>query len=109
MWNTDQDLTAMRHHVTEDFEEKYNAGLKGYFAGDWPLAIEKLEEANEIMVEAAMEEGYLHDELDFSPDRKELYRTETADGPCNYLVNFMKSQGGVAPEGWAGWHPLLSK
>jgi hypothetical protein len=61
------------------------------------------------MVEAAMEEGYLHDELDDSPDRKELYRTETADGPSNYLVHFMKSQGGVAPEGWDGWHPLLSK
>ena len=109
MWSTDQDLNAMRHHVTEDFEEKFNEGMKAYFSGNWPLAIKQLDQANEIMVEAALEEGYLHDELDDSPDRKELYRTETADGPCTYLVNFMRSKGGTAPEGWAGWHPLLSK
>ena len=109
IWNTDQDLRAMRHHVTDDFESEYIAGLKAYYDGDWKYAISKLESANEIMVDAAMEEGYLHDELDDSPDRKEMYRTETADGPCVYLVNFMRSKGGVAPEGWAGWHPLLSK
>ena len=109
MWVTDQDLQAMRHHVTDDFEIEFNAGLRAYLDGDWQLAIKRLETANEIMVEAAMEEGYLHDELDDTPDRKELYRNETADGPSVYLVNFMKSYGGVAPEGWAGWHPLLSK
>jgi hypothetical protein len=109
IWTTDQDLQAMRHHVTDDFESEFNAGLKAYYAGDWPTAIQKLESANEIMVEAAMEEGYLHDEMDNTPSRKELYRKETADGPCSYLVNFMKSKGGVAPEDWDGWHPLLSK
>jgi Adenylate and Guanylate cyclase catalytic domain len=109
IWTTDQDLQAMRHHITEDFESEFNAGLKAYYAGDWTTAIRKLESANEIMVEAAMEEGYLHDEMDNTPYRKELYRKETADGPCSYLVNFMKSKGGVAPEDWDGWHPLLSK
>jgi hypothetical protein len=109
IWNTDQDLKAMRHHVTDDFEMEFNMGMKAYYDGDWPAAIKKLEHANEIMVDAAMEEGYLHDEMDDSPDRKELYRSETADGPCSYLIGFMKSKGGVAPEGWAGWHPLLSK
>lgn len=109
IWTSDQDLQAMRHHITDDFEAEFNAGLKAYYAGDWPTAIRKLESANEIMVDAAMEEGYLHDELDNTPYRKELYRKETADGPCSYLVNFMKSKGGVAPEDWDGWHPLLSK
>lgn len=109
IWNTDQDLRAMRHHVTDDFESEFNAGMKAYYAGDWPAAIRRLESANEIMVDAAMEEGYLHDEMDDTPDRKELYRNETADGPCSYLVHFMKSKGGKAPDGWAGWHPLLSK
>ena len=109
IWLSDQDLTAMRHHLTDDFEQEYNAGMKAYFDGDWPTAIQRLETANEIMVDAAMEEGYLHDELDSSPDRKEFYRIETADGPSAYLVQFMKSQGGVAPEDWDGWHPLLSK
>ena len=88
---------------------EFNAGMKAYLEGDWPMAIKRLENANEIMVDAAMDEGYLHDEQDDSPDRKELYRTETADGPSVYLVQFMKSKGGVAPEDWDGWHPLLSK
>ena len=109
IWNEDQDLKAMRHHVTDDFEQEFKAGMKDYYEGNWPSAIEKLEAANEIMVDAAMEEGYLHDEMDDSPDRKELYRTETADGPCKYLISFMKSKGGVVPKNWDGWHPLLSK
>lgn len=109
IWQTDQDLNAMRHHVTDDFESEFNAGMKAYLEGDWPMAIKRLESANEIMVDAAMDEGYLHDEQDDSPDRKEMYRAETADGPSVYLVQFMKSKGGVAPENWAGWHPLLSK
>jgi hypothetical protein len=109
IWHTDQDLNAMRHHVTDDFEMEFNAGMKAYLEGDWPMAIERLETANEIMVDAAMDEGYLHDEQDDSPDRKEMYRSETADGPSVYLVQFMKSKGGVAPSTWAGWHPLLNK
>jgi hypothetical protein len=109
IWNTDQDLKAMRHYVTDDFKMEFNTGMKAYYDGDWPAAIKKLEHANEIMVDAAMEEGYLHDEMDDSPDRKELYQSKTADGLCGYLIGFMKSKGGVAPEGWAGWHPLLSK
>jgi hypothetical protein len=109
IWDMDQDLAAMRHHVTEDFEDEWEAGMKSYLDGDWPAAIQNFERANEAMVNAAMEEGYLHDELDDAPDRKEFYRQETFDGPSVYLVSFMKSQGGVAPEGWDGWHPLLSK
>lgn len=109
IWNTDQDLQAMRHHVTDDFETEFAAGMKAYYAGDWQSAIKLLSNANEIMIEAAMEEGYLHDEMDDSPDRKELYRNFTQDGPCRYLVDFMKSKKGIAPDGWDGWHPLLSK
>jgi hypothetical protein len=109
IWFDDQDLKAMRHHLTDDFEQEFITGMKFYYEGNWPVAIQHLELANEIMVDAAMEEGYLHDEMDDTPDRKELYRTETADGPCKYLINFMKSQGGEAPPNWDGWHPLLSK
>ena len=109
IWDNDADLKAMRHHVTEDFDLEFMAGMKYYYDGDWPAAIEKFESANEIMVTAAMEEGYLHDEMDDSPDRKELYRHETYDRPSRYLINFMKSKGSKAPEDWDGWHPLLSK
>lgn len=108
IWNYDQDLKAMRHHVTDDFITNYNAGMKMYLDGDWPGAIEKLTIANEHMVDAAFDEGYLHDETDVPPDRDELTR-EFSDGPTVYLINFMKSHGGVAPPNWNGWHPLLSK
>jgi len=106
MWHMDQDLTAMRNHVTDDFINEYSVGLKAYYDGDWKLAIKKLEEANEIMVEDAMEGDDMDDGRN---DEDEDIRSETADGPCLYLINFMKSKGGEAPEGWAGWHPLLSK
>eukprot|EP00934_Nitzschia_sp_Nitz4_P000094 Nitzschia sp. Nitz4//scaffold89_size161592//92699//96967//NITZ4_002385-RA/size161592-snap-gene-0.176-mRNA-1//-1//CDS//3329559637//94//frame0 len=109
IWNTDQDLASMRQHVSVDFETEFKAGMKAYYTGNWPTAIKRFEKANEIMIEAAMEEGYLHDEMEDTEDRFELYRRETADGPCNYLINFMKSQGSEAPAGWDGWHPLLSK
>jgi hypothetical protein len=94
IWDNDADLKAMRHHIKIDFELEFLAGMKYYYDGDWPAAIEKFESANEIMVTAAMEEGYLHDEM---------------DGPSKYLINFMKSKGSKAPEDWDGWHPLLSK
>lgn len=109
IWNTDQDLKAMRHHVTDDFVSEFNDGMKAYLAGDWPAAITNFEAANEIMVDTAMEEGYLLDETDTHPERQDFLRSECADGPSHYLINFMKSHGGVAPKGWNGWHPLLSK
>jgi hypothetical protein len=111
IWNVDLDLKAMRHHVTEDFEEGFQAGMKAYYDGDWPTAIAKLERANDIMVEAAMDEGNLEqiDTINNSTEREELYRKELSDQPSKYLINFMKSKGGKAPDDWDGWHPLFSK
>jgi hypothetical protein len=108
IWDTDQDLKAMRHHITEDFIEMFNSGTKAYLSGDWPEALAKFEHANEIMIDTALEEGYLQDGIYVNLDRTEIKR-EYSDGPTNYLMNFMKSKGGVAPKGWNGWHPLLSK
>jgi len=108
IWNYDQDLKAMQHHITEDFTKCFTAGMKCYLDGDWPGAIKHLTQANDHMIDAAFDEGYLHDETDLPPDREELSR-ECSDGPTVYLINFMKSQGGVAPPNWNGWHPLLSK
>merc|ERR1712032_95860 len=102
---------AMRHHVSGDFELEFFIGMKHYYEGNWPTAIEKLEKANDIMIETAMEEGYLQNEneMDWTVEREELYRRETCDGPCRYLINFMKSKGSKAPDDWDGWHPLLTK
>ena len=109
IWDKDPDLRAMRNHISEDFEQEFNAGMKAYYDGDWDLAIKKLEEANNIMVEAAIDEEDLYYELNNSPERKELYRKTASDPPSMYLINFMKSYGGKAPDDWDGWHPLLSK
>jgi hypothetical protein len=88
-WNTDPDLRAMRQHVTDEFIKAFNGGRKAFIAGDWTDAIVKLERANEIMMETALEEGYLEDELeevqiqagDDSKGAAEALKRETGDGP----------------------------
>jgi hypothetical protein len=79
--------------------------------------MKRLERANEIMVETALEEGYLEDEFDALQLRAgddaraaaEELKFQNGDGPSQFLINFMKQHGGVAPGGWAGWHPLTRK
>ena len=119
IWNTDQDLRAMRRHVTEDFEREFNKGRDAYLSGDWKKALKYLESANEIMVENVMDQGYIQDELNELQNRildgedaraaEEELRTETGDGPSRRLISYMESEGSVAPEGWKGYHPLTSK
>jgi hypothetical protein len=117
VWETDQDLLSMRQHVSEEFLDVYNKGHKAYLQGDWEEALPLLEEANEIMVKTALEEGYLEDEFealkvgsvaDAKAAEDELKRL-SGDGPCLYLIAFMKSLGGTAPKNWEGWHPLTRK
>ena len=117
IWNTDQDLKSMRQHVTDDFLKQFRDGHKAYLSGDWPTAMRLLEQANNTMFETAVEEGYLEDEFDalqiyagqdFTKAADELKR-ENGDGPSIYLLNYMKSCGGKAPERWDGWHPLTRK
>jgi hypothetical protein len=119
IWNTDQDLTAMRQHVTEDFELEFNKGRDAYLSGDWPNALRHLDIANEIMVENVMDQGYIQDELNEIQNRildgedahaaEEELRNETGDGPSRRLIAFMESEGKFAPETWKGYRPLTSK
>ena len=119
VWNTDQDLRAMRQHVTEDFEFEFNRGRDAYLSGDWTKALKILEGANEIMVETVMNQGYIQDELNELQNRvsegddvraaENELRTETGDGPCRRLIAYMESEGGVPPESWKGYRPLTSK
>lgn len=119
VWNVDQDLTAMRQHVTEDFEKEFNKGRDAYLAGDWPKALKHLTLANEEMVETVMDQGYIQDELNELQNRildgedaraaEEELRTETGDGPSRRLITFMESEGRKAPETWKGFRPLTSK
>jgi Adenylate and Guanylate cyclase catalytic domain len=117
IWMSDPDLLAMRQHITDDFLKVFKEGHKAFLSGDWPTAIEKMELANDIMFQTAVDEGYLEDEFDALNLRAgedirraaEELKRENGDGPCMYLLNFMKSQGGVAPPQWDGWHPLIRK
>jgi hypothetical protein len=117
IWNHDQDLKAMRQHISEDFWKVFKEGHKAYIMGNWPAAIEKLERANDIMFQTAIDDGYLEEEFDalnlragsdIQKASDELKR-ENGDGPSIYLISFMKSFGGIAPPDWEGWHPLTRK
>jgi hypothetical protein len=117
IWHSDPDLIAMRQHVTNDFLKSFKEGHKAFLSGDWPLAIEKLELANDTMFQTAIDEGYLEDEFDALNLRAgddvngaaEDLKRENGDGPSMYLLSFMRSHGGVAPKDWEGWHPLVRK
>jgi hypothetical protein len=114
-WHNDSDLKAMRQHVSEEFLDQFTAGRRAYLAGNWKEAIKRLERANELMIENALEDGYLEDEFEELAMRSDHARAaeelklQNGDGPSLYLINFMKSKGGVAPAHWEGWHPLTSK
>mmetsp|Transcript_3914 Transcript_3914/g.4526 ORF Transcript_3914/g.4526 Transcript_3914/m.4526 type:complete len:705 (+) Transcript_3914:283-2397(+) len=119
IWNTDQDLTGMRQHVTEDFEEEFTKGRDAYLTGDWPEALKHLRSANKIMVENVMDQGYIQDELIEVQERildgedaraaEEELRHETEDGPSRRLISYMESEGNKVPETWKGYRPLTSK
>lgn len=117
IWQNDQDLKAMRQHITDDFLKIFKEGFKSYTAGDWPTAIQKLEKANDLFFQTAVDEGYLEEEFDALNLRvgtdirnaAEELKRENGDGPSMCLINFMKSHGGVAPKDWEGWHPLTRK
>jgi len=119
VWESDQDLRAMRQHVTEDFERKFREGSKAYLHGDWKEAIIALQEADEIMITTVLEEGY----IDYNPndidgrifdrhnsnDEVVRIRNELGDGTCKVLVAYMEKRNGICPPSWTGVRPLTSK
>ena len=120
IWDIDQDLRAMRQHVTDEFQRKFNEGVKCYLAGNWKAAIATLREADDIMITTVLEEGY----IDYKPDEEidgrifdrrntddEILRlrSELGDGACKCLVNYMERRKGIPPESWNGVRPLTSK
>jgi len=119
IWEHDQDLRAMRQHVTEDFARKFKEGKDQYLAGDWKSAIATLGQADDDMITTVLEEGYIHynpDEIDGRIfDRRNTseevtrIRAELGDGACKCLVGYMERRGGVPPDDWNGVRPLTSK
>jgi hypothetical protein len=119
VWDSDQDLRAMRQHVTEEFERKFKEGVKAYLHGDWKDAIQCLQEADDIMITTVLEEGY----IDYNPDEIDgrifdrrntnediqRIRHDLGDGTCKVLVAYMEKRNGIAPPYWKGVRPLTSK
>lgn len=121
-WNTDQDLIAMRKHISIEFLGVFNAGRNQYLAGNWKEAIRLLKRSNDIMMRNSLEEGQVEDLhlsqvngllhlLDVDETNEEIRRMsrEYGDGPSRRLVSFMEKAGGVAPDNWDGYRPLTSK
>lgn len=119
IWENDQDLRAMRQHVTEEFARKFKEGKDLYLAGDWKEAIDLLREADDIMITNVLEEGYIDynpDEIDGrifdrrnTTDEVSRIRNELGDGTCKCLIAYMEKRNGTPPENWKGVRPLTSK
>eukprot|EP00980_Cylindrotheca_fusiformis_P022984 scaffold9979_cov130-Cylindrotheca_fusiformis.AAC.3 len=70
----------MRHHITDDFLSEFYAGVKFYLQGGWPEAIAKLEHANDIIVDAALEEG--SEDVPRTIFKKDQYSLSFLQGRC---------------------------
>lgn len=119
IWDVDQDLRSMRQHVTAEFMEKFKQGVDEYIEGDWKKAIETLQEADNMMIQTVIEEGYI--ELMTDEIEEELYnsrstdaeitriRDEFGDGACTCLIQYMQRRKGIPPPDWKGVRHLMSK
>lgn len=119
IWDQDQDLRAMRQHVSEDFMETYHLAVNQYLAGNWPEAYNTFQAADNTMIEKVLEDGYLEIDLDEMEerifDREDMeedvvrLRHEVGDGACRTLMNFMKRRNLTPPSNWDAVRQLFSK
>ncbi len=120
IWETDQDLLAMRQHVTDAFQRKFQEGVNEYLAGKWDDAIATLREADDMMITTVLEEGFVEynpdegiDERIFDRNNSDYeimnMRNELGDGACRCLINYMERRKGIPSKNWDGVRPLTSK
>lgn len=127
IWNRDQDLLAIRQHMSPEFEKEFDHGRNQYLLGNWELALKHLKAANEIMIECIMDQGYIESELGDNyeynidliqdhitsgqnmSDEEKRMRNEMCDGPTLSLIDYIESRGGIAPDNWEGYRPLNKK
>jgi hypothetical protein len=127
IWDNDQDLCAMRNHISDEFLDAFNQGRDEYLAGkDWKKAIQLLKLADKIMCKREVDEGYSSNE--YLNQNELMYsltnvlgrgscleseecsqRLAMGDGPCQRLIKYMMELGEEAPADWAGYRPLTSK
>ena len=119
VWDSDQDLKAMRQHVTADFMQTFKDGVEQYLEGKWDLACKTLGEADNIMIRTVLEEGYIdldnenmEDQLfDENCDDEEVIRVRNSfgDGACRCLIQYMTRRNCEPPSDWHGVRQLMSK
>lgn len=119
IWEHDQDLRAMRQHVSDEFMELFHLGVKLYLGGKWKEAYNTLERANDLMMETILEDGYLEYDMEelegrlFEKNDKSedivRVRNELGDGACRVLMNYMERRKLRPPDDWDGVRQLSSK
>jgi len=118
IWSRDQDLKAMREHITPEFNEAFQEGLRNYLDGQWNIAVPKLREANEILVRNVVDDGnivevamYGNKILDPKDQTENVVRLrhEIGDGPCAALIAHMEKTDCLPPNDWEGVRPLMNK
>lgn len=119
IWDQDQDLRAMRQHVSDSFMETYSLAMKLYLGGNWVEAYKNFERADIIMIERVLEDGFLEidaddlegrifDMKDQSDDIVRI-RQELGDGACRSLMHYMERRNLKAPADWDAVRQLYSK
>jgi hypothetical protein len=122
IWDRDQDVRAMRQHITQDFLDTYHFAVKQYLGGKWSQAYESFKKADNIMIRTVVEEGYIEiidmdqDDLErriYNEDdqREDIVkiRHEFGDGACRTLMNYIERRNFSAPDDWDAVRQLFSK
>jgi len=109
IWKTDQDLKAMRQHISPEFEAKFKEGLNLYLSSNWKAAIKVLKEADELMIHGMEESGVLDEEIELinklqvGSDMRIMneainsLRIEMGDGPSKCLIKYMSARNAKPP------------
>jgi class 3 adenylate cyclase len=119
IWDNDQDLKSMRQHVTDDFMKIFHHGVELYLEGQWKSACKNLEEADNIMFENVLEQGFVDyitedlgeygKNLKISKEELSRLKNEFGDGACKSLIQYMQRRKFIPPPDWQGVRHLMSK
>jgi len=78
IWDKDQDLLALKRHVTPELSELHARGISSYLRGEWQDAHKYLQSVDDKLRET----GY------------------GGDGPSQTIIRYMGNRGFTPPEGW---------
>jgi hypothetical protein len=83
LWDEDDDLLNMRRSVSRAFLKEFEIALQDYLDGKWTEAKAGFKRAIDLK--------------------------GGPDGPSQVLIDFINSEGGVAPSNWPGYRELHDK